>query len=943
MPIAAEERRRVRESLVRLGLAGHQLLEPLVAEFRQLGCRPRTAWRYANEFTQSAVAGRYNENFGGSQAPMKPSRISEYEAWPLGKGARPSITVLKNLAVVYGTTWDRLVDLVDIEHMPSREREELREVWANRADRRAAVFAGGDLPAEVPNFTEREGPQAALRDRIMGHLQGRKSGLQIIDGPPGVGKTVLARYAVAAFARNYPDGSCWVDMHGHTVGREPRKSYDALERLLQEIGVPRETIETDPIARAQQWRAAMSWRRMLIVFDNVLDSDQVKSLLPQSIGSFVLITGRGKLTGLPGSAPLHLGVMDPDEAEELLVKLADLPPGYDAEAMRQILVTAGGLPLAIRLIAGRIAQHGADALADSAIEFANLTARLKQSPDDYPDGSAARTILDRFAAESESLLAAYQVSYQRLRDPVQRRALRLLGWFPGAEITADTIAMSAAMSKVEATGVLRKLFEAGFLDYARTKRFGGPRYRMHDLTKLFARSHAEQEDSPADQRAVLARLIGGYLAVVRQLDTLTQSAPGVGARHAYPEDASASAEQAQADGWVVGERGNLLACIRAAELTAETAELARRLAPALWGLGRWTDAQTLYDKVLQVARHIGDRPAEAGALLALGRIDQVGGDYRVARTGFQLAREIAAEVGDPRLQAEALCELGRTAWLVGEHGGAERYYGKALRVARAIDHPPAECDARNGLGLVEHLACNYDAARQHFQKAAEIAVAIGDGARAASVLWGDADVVRRMGDTDTARRKYTDALRMARRHNHPQIECDALRGLGHAARYEANWDAARRYYTDALEIATRIRDRRAEVWTLWGLGMVDRRTGEFDSARTRFAMAYDTAVELNLIKGQVDILRGLGHIERHYSRYDAARQRYIASLDIADRINDRHGRADALRSLGRVFADTGLLPEARTCLSEAIELFGALGVPLAAEVEAELAQLVGDS
>ncbi|MFX0580177.1 tetratricopeptide repeat protein [Nocardia nepalensis] len=942
----ADDRRALREQLIALGLTDKQLLEPMAIELRQRRCRARTAWRLANDFTQAAVADRYNE-IVGDQAAMRASRISEYEAWPSGRegpgtrrpaGVRPTMAVLKHLATIYGTTWDQLVDAADLEYLPAGEKRELCQAWAKRSNGRSGVAASGELPTEVPYFTGRDIPKGELHERVVGHVQGRVSPVHVIDGPPGVGKTVLARYAVAAFARHYPDGTIWIDMHGHTVDCEPREPADVLERLLLELGVPPESIEADPALRADQWRVAMSQRRMLLVFDNVLDSEQVKSLLPLADRCFVLITSRARLTGLAGSSPLHLGVMAPQEAEELLVELADLPPDYDADAVRQILETTGGLPLAIRLIAGQIAHHGEDLLADTANEFADNAARLRQSPADYILGeSAAEGILDRFTTEGESLLAAYEGSYQRMRDPVQRRALRLLGWNPGSEITADTITMLAAVPNNQAKALLRKLFEAGFLDYSRTGRTGGRRYRLHDLTRLFARVHAEQEDSPSDHAAAIARLVAGNLATARRMRRPELLGPGT--RHAHPKDMYASAEFAQADGWLIVERENLLAILDAASPTAETAELARLLAPALWGLGWWSDAHRLYDRALQAARHIGDQGAEAYALLELGRIDQIGGFYGAARTGFRLARRIAVAVGDPRCQTEALCELGQTAWLIGDHGDAERFYTKALRMACEIDYPPAECDARNGLGHVERLACKYEAATEHFKKSWAIAFGVGDRARAASALWGHAEVVRRLGDNATARQNYTDALRTARQINHPKIEGDALRGLGHIARLAEDWDAARRYYEDALEIACHIRDRHGEVWSLWGLGHVERNAGEFDGARQRFSDAYDIAIEINLALAQEEILRGIGHLERQLGNYDAARRRYLESLCEADRINNCHGRADVLRSLGHVAADTGCQSEACAALAQACGIYESIGVPLAYRVRAEMREI----
>ena len=37
--------------------------------------------------------------------------------------ARPTIRTLKTLAAIYGTTWEQLVDLTDLQHMPAADGE----------------------------------------------------------------------------------------------------------------------------------------------------------------------------------------------------------------------------------------------------------------------------------------------------------------------------------------------------------------------------------------------------------------------------------------------------------------------------------------------------------------------------------------------------------------------------------------------------------------------------------------------------------------------------------------------------------------------------------------------------------------------------------------------------------------------------------------------------
>ena len=73
---------------------------------------------------------------------------------------------------------------------------------------------------------------------------------------------------------------------------------------------------------------------------------QVQPLLPMSPGCLVLITSRTRLAGLPGAKPLPLDVLAPDDAIELLGRLAG--PGRRPDpAAAELVRLVGHLPLSI--------------------------------------------------------------------------------------------------------------------------------------------------------------------------------------------------------------------------------------------------------------------------------------------------------------------------------------------------------------------------------------------------------------------------------------------------------------------------------------------------------------------------------------------------------------------------------------------------------------------
>ena len=533
-----------RERLVRLGVHGRQLIEQLVADLMRRGSRPREAWRLAHELTQSEVAARFNQIRGDPNVRMRGSRISEYEKWPMG-GVRPSLRTLKILAAIYETTWDRLVDVDDLTGMPLGDRQEFLDISDLRYDdslhsavprqrghhltRHSEHYrhgkssvtgeeftmaregmsvtslglpskrSGSGLPGEVTHFTGREQAMAELRTRIVELApQGNVVTIYAIDGMAGVGKTAFARHAAQELAKRYPDGTIWVDLYGHTPGMQPREPAGALEQMLLQLGVPPEAIKTDPAERRDQWRHHIHAQRMLIVLDDALTSDQVLPLLPEAPGCLVLITSRRKLTGLTDAYPLSLDVLGWDEAEHLFTKLVGEQRCKDPDAVRQVLTACGRLPLAIRLIAGRLRHHRDEQLADVATDLTDHTAAL-----------------DAFVAEHLSVRAAFEWSYRLLTDE-RRRAFRRLGWHPGPEITPVVIAAVADVSPAQGKRLLRELVEHNLLEQMPVERgSGGPRYRMHDLVRLYARERADAEEPSAERAAAVDRLAGSYLATMR--------------------------------------------------------------------------------------------------------------------------------------------------------------------------------------------------------------------------------------------------------------------------------------------------------------------------------------------------------------------------------------------------------------------------------------------
>lgn len=178
-------REELRASLRELGARGPRLIELVARDLLQRGIRPRRAWRDAAELSQRETAERFNQLTGNPRAPMTGNRIRDFERWPDG-GVRPTMTTLKLLAGVYGTTWDQLVDIHDLAHMSGTDRLEYVEIsrvptWpapveATQPPRRRR--SGDDLVAEIADESAEFGEWAGVSEVADATIEQYSSGIQ---------------------------------------------------------------------------------------------------------------------------------------------------------------------------------------------------------------------------------------------------------------------------------------------------------------------------------------------------------------------------------------------------------------------------------------------------------------------------------------------------------------------------------------------------------------------------------------------------------------------------------------------------------------------------------------------------------------------------------------------------------------------------------------------
>ena len=254
------------------------------------------------------------------------------------------------------------------------------------------------LPPRIAGFTGRTAELESLLSAVANGTPAPDGMVCVVDGMAGAGKTEFAVHAAHELAQDFPDGCVFARLRGHADDQRPVEPTHVLEALLLQDGVAATAIPGGLEARAGLWRKRMAGCRVLVVLDDASGSRQVRSLLPHSAGSMVIITSRQMLTALRGTIRIPINELAPEEAARMFAEAVGRPDVRAGdEAVAAIVRLCGHLPLAISLMAGQLKHHGSWTATDLAEDLA-----------------AAGDRLSMMTAENESVGAAFALTYQNL-------------------------------------------------------------------------------------------------------------------------------------------------------------------------------------------------------------------------------------------------------------------------------------------------------------------------------------------------------------------------------------------------------------------------------------------------------------------------------------------------------------------------------------------------
>lgn len=664
--------------------------------------------------------------------------------------------------------------------------------------------SGPSVPRQIPritaHFTNRAHEIDQL-DRLVSDM-GLRPVLVVVNGPAGVGKTTLARRWLLGLADDFPGGQLYADLLGHSPG-DPAAPGEVLGQFLRALGITRVPAELGEAAAL--WRSVTAGTRIAVLLDDAVSAAQVRPLLPGTDHALVVVTSRGRLTGLgvDGAsfqpvAPFSMG----DTVELLRRRVGDERVSREPEAARQLAEACAGLPLAVSVAAARVAARPRQPLAVMAGALGR-------------DGERALDTLH--VAGERAVRGALDESYRLLTRELAR-GYRHLGLSPVPLLNASVAAAACAVEEDEGGRLLDELAEVNLLeDLGPDLRTGLDRYRFHDLVRAHAGLLAARSETPADSSAAVRRVVDLYLHTATEAEALLTPSHRTLARDygEPPAQRTPFNDPAGAVSWLDAERTHLMAALRTAARSGWD-HTAWQLADAMWPLflrlrpyEMWLEAHEIG---LAAARRTGSRPAISRMLTSGGAGLRNAGRHDEAVDWFGQALEGARQDGDRKAEAQALHGIGQSHRLAGRLSPAALHFRRALELREAIGYRRGAALTRICLGDVALAEGRPADALPYLTRARADLLDVPDpydAARALAFL-GRSQLRQDGTGYDIAREQLRQALGEFEETGSVHWQAKVLEMLGECAQEQRDVEEARDWYVQSLARYSMVSDADAD-------------------------------------------------------------------------------------------------------------------------------------
>ncbi|MET9270565.1 NB-ARC domain-containing protein [Kribbella sp. NPDC003557] len=668
--------------------------------------------------TLSELLRTFRVRAGLTQAALaEKAGLSEQAISVLERGtrSRPRIDTVRSLTAALGLTTDEAQRFLAVARGKSRSPAPAAPKDPVPAEPAPTPW---QLPPSAPDFTGRSAQIDAILSilRAPGRTSAPAVGLVALTGMGGIGKTTLAVHVAHKLTDSYPDGHLYLNLRGYGPGT-PMTVSDAQGHLLRSLGLTTQSVPGDIEEAAALLRSQLAGRRMLMLLDNAADVRQILPLLPGSAGSAAIVTSRGSLADLPGARQIRLDALSESESVDLLAGVVGQERVVTEPAAAKVLAAySGRLPLAVRLIGGRLATRPTWPLEHFVELLQDEERRLDSLGSDETGVRASIASSVRFLETSDSDL-----------DRRAAQALPMLSVPDGSDLLTAVAAPLLEISLREADLILERLVDLNLLESVAPSR-----YRFHDLIRAYGREIADRTFTPEERDRAVERILRFYVAVGWASQAHTHpTSPRMPLATVHSDAVPAFRDRTDVLRWLDAEQRNLMDRVRQARQSSLADSVVfPELALALFGYHesrrRWPEMRELGLGTVELAQCHG-RPETAAWLQHDVAIpDAEVGATATAINHILIALDMFRAIDGLFGQARCCSSLAYLLGLQGRIDEALVYARTALDLSRTLRDTTLEGVALTAVGGLYDRTGDFDRADEAFAEGIALAERSGD-------------------------------------------------------------------------------------------------------------------------------------------------------------------------------------------------------------------------
>jgi predicted ATPase/uncharacterized protein HemY len=721
----------------------------------------------------------------------------------------------------------------------------------------------------LTSFVGREKSLADLQE-LLGKYR-----LITLTGPGGIGKTRLALELASSWLTNFPGGVWLVELALLTEANQIEQA------LVETVGLKEQPGQAALVNLIEYFKE----QRVLLLLDNcehlIEGSARLAASLLKNCPQLVILATSREPLNISGeksylvptlALPLSQQTQVPqaqhkDNALTTLIAYPAISLFIDRAQSAsnefqlnqeiignivEICCKMDGLPLAIELAAARVRTFPPDKL----LERLNLKL-LAGGARDLP-------------VRQQTLKRAIDWSYELLSEDEQY-LFRRLGIFAGGCTLEAAEKICQDLSHFDVLEGLDSLVLKSLLKQPPVETGNEMRYSMLQTIQEYALEKLEA--SPEAQTVALNQ--ANYY--VEWAEKLGEKLKVTGLAIIFKEFDS--------------EYINLRAVINRS-LTTGNAEAALRIATALnqyWQTrGYYTEGRDYLERAMKKAGETVAIEYRAAALVVLGWLCYLQGDYSLAHRYHQQGLELGQLANKLPVIAEAINGLGGTALAKGDYNLAIAYFEESLRKYRELGYLVSVGTQLNNLAVVFTELEKYEEARQYLEEGLALVSKLGPHRLTANILNNLAIVAGRLGDFANPRQYLEKSLEIWRKLDNKAGMALNLTNLGQLCTYIGEYVISKEYLEEGLALRREIGDRTGIANTFFCLGWLS-------------------------LYSQNDYSLALPYFEE--------------SLSLGRTLDDKLAICNALFSLGFTLLSGGIYNEAGRYFEEGLLLSRAIGNP----------------